>query len=112
MYLSSKSDERIFLPKEKPELEKCNLESDLCKAGPSSLASWLLVQILATVSDCDDSIFLQEDVLHNGDATVLRSLMKNMMLVMVAVKTIKVVRAGSFKYWAQGYTLRSWLAVT
>ena len=76
------------------------------------LAACWLVQILATVSDCDDLIFLQEDVLRNGDATVLRSLMKNMMLVMVAVKTIKVVRAGSFKYWAQGYTLRSRLAVT
>ena len=65
------------------------------------------MQILATVSNCDDLIFLRQDVLHNGDTTD-----ENMMLVMVAVKTIKVVRAGSFKYWAQGYTLRSRLAVT
>ena len=27
------------------------------------------MQILATVSNCDDSIFLQQDALHNGDAT-------------------------------------------
>ena len=31
---------------------------------------------------------------------------------MLTGKTIKVVRAGSFKYWAQGHTLRSLLAVT
>ena len=40
-------------------------------------------------------------------------LMVVVMVVMVMpLKTIKVVRAGSFKYWAQGYTLRSQLAVT
>ena len=70
------------------------------------------MQILTTVSNCDDLIFFRKIFLV---VMLLRSLMKNIMmvmLVMVAVKTIKVVRAGSFKYWAQGYTLRSRLAVT
>ena len=71
------------------------------------------MQILASVSNCDDSIFLRQDVLHNGDTTDENMMLVMLvMLVMVAVKTIKVVRAGSFKYWAQGYTLRSRLAVT
>ena len=111
MYLSSKFDEGIFLPKESPELQKCNLESDVCKAG-QPIASWLdgwcrfwqLSVIVMIPFFFSKMLFIM--------VMLLRSLMKNMMLVMVAVKTIKVVRAGSFKYWAQGYTLRSRLAVT
>ena len=51
---------------------------------------------------------------HGGDADggVHGGVVVVMVVMVMPLKTIKVVRAGSFKYWAQGYTLRSQLAVT
>ena len=52
-------------------------------------------------------------IVDGGMVVVVVVMVVVVMAVMVMpLKTIKVVRAGSFKYWAQGYTLRSQLAVT
>ena len=54
------------------------------------------MQILARVGDSDDC----KDAVEEA----LQSFLGNYSYM---AKTIKVVRAGSFKYWAQGHTLRS-----
>ena len=79
--------------------------------SPSWLAGWL-VHILARVGNSDDckdavTIFSFGEIFLYGDGSE-----GNKEKNMLSGKTIKVVRAGSFEYWAQGYTLRSPLAVT